>query len=103
MANEINIDGNDNLVISQVTGSEITVNKFLGDSIDYQKLARHLDDKKELLSRLTEDETDKRTRLLKEIAELEDQLKSLRQGVINLAKTFKTLEEKPEININNTR
>ena len=103
MTNEINIDGEDNIVISQVVGSEITVNKFLGDSDDYQKSVNHLNDKKKLLSRTLEDEPEERARLFKEIAELEDQLTSLRQGVINLAKTFKALEEKPEININNTR
>jgi tetratricopeptide (TPR) repeat protein len=103
MANEINIHGDDNIVISEVVGSQITVNKFLGDSKDYQDKVTYLDDKKKLLSRTPEDEPEERGRLFKEIAELEDQLKELRQGVINLAKTFKALEEKPEIKVNNTR
>jgi len=103
MANEINIDGNDNVVLSQVTGSHVTVNQFLAKSQEYGTLQDRLAELRDMLGFIPAEEGEKRRQIAAKISTLEEEMKSFQQNVISLAKTFKALEEKPEISINNTR
>jgi len=96
MTNEINLEGNDNIVVQDSEYVNITVNNILSKSHDYNTMLGELSDQQEVFDGIPEDNLSLRLKVSAKINELTNRIKQFKQEIRQLAETFDKLEVNSE-------
>jgi len=92
MSDEIKINGDDNIIITDVHDSNIKITKILTKSYEYNDLLAQLKENQEIFESLPEDKTKIRLQISEKINELTNHIEQFKRDVIQLADTFDKLE-----------
>jgi tetratricopeptide (TPR) repeat protein len=92
MINDLNISGNNNIGIQNVSHSEINLTQVLGKSSDYNDLLSQLKKEEKYFARLGEDEMEERLETSAEIEALKKRIEDFKQDVLKLAQAFQRIE-----------